>query len=91
MGTDSIANVVELVYPIQGSELPADHGYLLYSAVSRLFPALHEEEGIAIQTVKGVRDGRGNIRLPGKPVLRIRLPIQKVPECYVTFPPINGQ
>jgi len=35
---------VDLSFSIMGEHLPADHGYLVYSAVSRLLPAAHEAE-----------------------------------------------
>jgi hypothetical protein len=32
---------VNVSFALSGKQLPADHGYLLYSAISRGFPALH--------------------------------------------------
>ncbi len=32
---------IDLCFPLRGEYLPADHGYLLYAAVSRLLPAAH--------------------------------------------------
>ena len=33
--------------------LPADHGYILYSALSRSCPELHSENGIAVHPLRG--------------------------------------
>ncbi len=35
------------------STIPADHGYLLYSAISNTVPALHEANGLAIHPIAG--------------------------------------
>jgi hypothetical protein len=34
--------VVDLLFPVVGPRLPTDHGYLLYSAMSRVLPCLHD-------------------------------------------------
>ncbi|KGF72642.1 CRISPR-associated protein Cas6 [Neosynechococcus sphagnicola sy1] len=66
---------VELSFGVIGETLPADHGYGLYSAISKICPALHEQEGVSIQTITGIPDRRGRIYLTkDKSFLRIRLP-----------------
>lgn len=66
---------VELSFGVVGKTLPADHGYGLYSAISKLCPILHEREGISIQTITGIPDRRGKIYLTEeRSCLRIRLP-----------------
>lgn len=66
---------VELRFGVVGQSLPADHGYGLYSAISKICPALHEQDGVSIQTITGIPDRRGKIYLTKeKSFLRIRLP-----------------
>jgi len=33
--------------------VPADHGYHLYAAVSRMLPAVHQANGISIHPIRG--------------------------------------
>ncbi len=40
-GTKFYRNIT-VHFPVQGQKLPADHGYLLYAAISGLKPELHE-------------------------------------------------
>jgi CRISPR-associated protein Cas6 len=66
---------VELSFGVVGKTLPADHGYGLYSAISKLCPILHNREGISIQTIIGIPDRRGTIYLTEeRSCLRIRMP-----------------
>lgn len=66
---------VELSFGVTGQTLPADHGYGLYSAISKICPVLHERDGISIQTITGMPDRQGKIYLTNeRSCLRIRLP-----------------
>jgi CRISPR-associated protein Cas6 len=66
---------VELCFGVTGQTLPADHGYGLYSAISKVCPTLHERASISIQTITGMPDRRGKIYLTKeRSALRIRLP-----------------
>ena len=45
---------IELAFRLTGTlPLPADHGYTLYGAISRLLPEAHGEDGIAIHPIRG--------------------------------------
>lgn len=77
-----IETTVELHFPIAGTELPSDHGYLLYSAISSLRPGVHQDESIGIHTVKGSRVRPGVIRIADDQSLRVRLPLEKVSYLY---------
>jgi CRISPR-associated protein Cas6 len=69
------APYVNISFPIQGTRLPADHGYPLYSAISRAFPALHSVDWFAIELISGFPSGRGLITLPDRDAtLRVRIP-----------------
>jgi CRISPR-associated protein Cas6 len=48
---------------LSGKQLPADHGYLVYSAVSRAFPALHSVDWLGIELISGFPSAPGLITL----------------------------
>ena len=62
--------------PIGGKQLPADHGYLVYSAISRSAPSLHGIDWLAIELISGFPAGRGLIALPQDATLRLRIPAE---------------
>jgi CRISPR-associated protein Cas6 len=65
---------VDVSFPIvRGSVVPKDHGYSLFSAISRLIPSVHSDPEIDILRVRGqtvfkqytkALDGRVLVRLP---------------------------
>lgn len=63
MAFASDAPSVNISFPIQGQQLPADHGYLVYSAISRAFPALHSVDWLGIELISGFPSGQGLITL----------------------------
>src|SRR5262245_14136286 len=73
--------VVELHFPVLGNTLPTDHGYGLYSAISRLLPTLHTREyPILIGPIRGSYTGNGQLDLDThKSRLRLRLPADAIP------------
>ena len=68
-------------------EIPADHGYHLDAAVSRLLPAMHEPNGIGIHPIRG--------RLVGERRMQIcdfsRLTIRVAPERIAALLPLAGK
>jgi len=52
--------------------LPADHGYLLYSAVSRMLPEAHRADGYGIHPIRGRQIGGRTLQLTGHSRLVIR-------------------
>jgi CRISPR-associated protein Cas6 len=75
--------IVDLAFPIQGESIPADHGYLLYAALSTLQPAFHGASWLGVHPIKGLASG-ANFRLPPGSKLRLRLPANQVP-CAVSL------
>jgi CRISPR-associated protein Cas6 len=66
---------INVSFSLAGKQLPADHGYLLYSAISRSTPTLHGIDWLAIELVSGFPSGRGSIALPERDAtLRLRIP-----------------
>lgn len=67
-------------FPVQGEKLPADHGYLLYSAISQLKPELHETGWLGIEMISGIPFDKGIIALPRNAALHLRIPADKFGE-----------
>ena len=66
---------VSVNFALSGRVLPGDHGYLIYSAISRAFPALHGVDWLAIELISGFPAGQGLIALPDRgATLRLRIP-----------------
>jgi CRISPR-associated protein Cas6 len=73
-GVDPTPSVV-VHFPLQGRQLPADHGYVLYSAITRALPELHGQTWLGIELVSGVPWREGIIALPARgAALRLRVP-----------------
>lgn len=64
--------IVELKFQVQGNQIPSDHGYWLYSALSRMIPELHEIETISIGGISGIPDKFRTLHLNKASKLRIR-------------------
>jgi CRISPR-associated protein Cas6 len=72
------ATILIVEFPIRGERLPADHGYTLYGAISRVLPELHESGWLGIELISGIPWDKGLIVLPTKGAkLRLRLPSEK--------------
>jgi CRISPR-associated protein Cas6 len=66
---------INISFSLSGKQLPADHGYLVYSAISRSFASLHRIDWLAIELISGFPSGRGLISLPERgATLHLRIP-----------------
>lgn len=65
---------VELRFPVIGTALPSDHGYALFSAISRMIPEAHGADWLAVETIPGTARGDGAIQLNPRARLAMRLP-----------------
>jgi len=65
--------VVDLVFRLIGSRIPVDHGYALYSAISRMIPEIHSVKNIGIHPIRGVYTGNGLLNLNNHSRLMLRL------------------
>jgi len=66
---------VKVSFALIGRQLAADHGYLLYSAISRSTPSLHGVDWLAVELISGFPSGRGLIALPDRGAsLHLRIP-----------------
>jgi CRISPR-associated protein Cas6 len=71
--------IVELRFTVAGQTIPVDHGYALYGAISRLIPAVHEADWLALDTIRGMPGTHGILRIDSTSSLRLRLPADYLP------------
>lgn len=76
---DEALTCVDLVFPVMGAEIPRNHGYALYGAISRLVPAAHENRGLGIFPIRGTPDGKGGLLLNRYSHLRARVAAGELP------------
>ncbi len=75
--------VIELVFPVKGKTLPADHNYAMYGATAPICPVIHSNPLITFQTISGIPDQKGKIILAGnKASLHFRLPADLISQIY---------
>lgn len=58
--------------------IPADHGYALYGALSRIVPAVHRENGVAIHPIWGRQVGNRQMMLLPWSTLTLRVPDDQI-------------
>lgn len=75
-------------FPVQGRQLPADHGHALYSAITRQLPALHGAPWLGLELISGIPWREGVIVLPTRGAqLRLRVPADR----YGVLFPLAGK
>jgi CRISPR-associated protein Cas6 len=76
-----MASLIDLLFPAVGTRLPTDHGYPLYSSISRLLPCLHDGSvPFALLPITGQHVGNGLIALDSsRSRLRLRLAVADLP------------
>ncbi len=50
---------IDLAFSLKGKSLPLDNGYIIYSALSRICPNLHELTNIFIHPIAGIPNESG--------------------------------
>jgi CRISPR-associated endonuclease/helicase Cas3 len=73
---------VDVIFPLAGDPLPLDHGYLIYSALSRKCSAIHEIPNLSIHPISGTPDSEKKLHLLPNSSLKIRIPHFKIPLIY---------
>ena len=68
---------ITVQFPVRGDKLPADHGYLIYAAISQTMPQLHETGWLGVEMISGIPFDQGLIALPRNAELRLRIPADK--------------
>lgn len=71
---------IDVSFRIIGDQVPLDHGYQLYSSLSRLLPTLHNADWLAIHPINGFALGGNTLRLTPNSRLQLRLPPEWLPE-----------
>ena len=69
---------VDVQFNLQGDRIPADHGYLLYSAISKVVKEIHQGEEFGIHAISGRLLGDRMLELVPHSHLTIRLPVERV-------------
>jgi CRISPR-associated endonuclease/helicase Cas3 len=80
---ESSSLVIELHFPVAGSFLPSDHGYLLFSGICALVSDAHGAEWLGVHTIKGRSSRPGLMKISSSAHLRLRLPTDKIKNAYV--------
>ena len=70
---------VDLCFSVTGRNIPVDHGFDLYSAISRIIPDFHEAECIGIKLIRGRYIGDGLLDIHPNSWLTIRLRTSVLP------------
>jgi len=69
---------IDLHLQIIGRTLNVDHGYALYSAVSKDLPGFHEAGDVGMNLIRGKYIGQGQLSIPPFSNLTFRLPASRV-------------
>lgn len=69
---------VEMCFPVKGATIPVDHGFFLYSAISRVCSLLHESENVGMALVRGKYSGKGLLELNKLSRLKLRIPADTI-------------
>jgi CRISPR-associated protein Cas6 len=70
--------IVDLAFVLVGTTIPLDHGYSVFSAISRVVPSVHGDRRIGIHPIRGRRTAPGILQIHEKSYLKIRLPSEEV-------------
>ena len=74
-----VSQVIDLAFRLSGGELPIDHGYFLFAAISKHLPVLHKASGWGVHPVRGTPLGNGTLALSDISRLVVRLPASAIP------------
>jgi CRISPR-associated protein Cas6 len=65
--------IIDVLFKVQGKEIPADHAYHLYSSLSKIVPDIHGDETIGIHNINGAYEGERKLKITDKSTLKLRL------------------
>lgn len=72
--------IVDVVFPLYGDAIPADHGYQLFSAISHEAPELHSDPSVGVHPIRGRLIGQRMLALTRESRLIVRLPVSRIRE-----------
>ncbi len=75
-----IHRFVDVAFPVEGHTLPADHGYLLYSALCSHVPRLRSEPSWGVHPIVGRRTEPSRLKVFQHSMVQIRLPATELGE-----------
>jgi CRISPR-associated protein Cas6 len=76
--------VIDLSFVLVGATIPIDHGYSLFSALSRIVPALHGDRRAGVHPIRGRQSAPGVLSLTDRSWFKIRLPAEGIAQ-YVAI------
>ena len=81
-----MTSVLDILFRVIGTEVPSDHGYALFGAVSRILESagdrwLHGNPAIGLHTIRGTPSAPGRYRLGEDARFGLRLPSELVPRA----------
>lgn len=71
-------STIDLAFGLRGEQIPLDYGYALFGAISRLVPSIHGDRRIGVHPIRGLKRGRGSLRLVPQSRLRLRMPSEEI-------------
>jgi CRISPR-associated protein Cas6 len=69
---------VDLAFRLTGNKVPVDHGYALYSAISRIVPEIHEAKNVGVHPIRGAYSGNGELILRDSSRLVVRMESEQI-------------
>ena len=78
---------VDIQFPLLGRDIPVDHGYHLFAAVSEIVPEIHDDRKIGIHSINGRLIGNRLLALTDRSRLSIRIPSDRIKSLL----PLAGQ
>lgn len=79
---------LDLTFKLRGVPIPLDNGYLIYAALCRICPPLHELDSIGIHPIAGIPTRNKLLELTTQSRIKIRIHHQQIPLIY---PYLSGQ
>jgi CRISPR-associated protein Cas6 len=76
--------VFDFSFRIYGNTIPLDHGYALYSSLSKAQALLHDADWLAIHPISGIRTSPGILTLTPNSRLSFRIPLEHL-EVLLAF------
>ena len=73
---------IDVCFRITGKSVPLNHGYALYSSLSRFKAPWHEADWLAIHPLNGVV-AKDSLHLTENSRFRLRIPIDRLPDVLV--------
>jgi len=65
--------IIDLSFTVMGKDaIPADHGYHLYSAISRVLPELHQSNDFGFHPIRGTQIGNRRVALDQRSRVDVR-------------------